>query len=85
MKNQKGLLTVVLFSLLFVWQAAAFNIGDRVQANGTVNVRQTAAGTLLGSQSSGSQGAVIGGPEMFSIEMANASRRSSYCLAVIFP
>jgi Immunoglobulin I-set domain./Fibronectin type III domain. len=67
MKNQKGLLTVVLFSLLFVWQAAAFNIGDRVQANGTVNVRQTAAGTLLGSQSSGSQGAVIGGPTVASL------------------
>src|ERR1039458_10011709 len=40
----------------------AFSVGDKLQANGTVNVRQTAAGTLLGTQSSGTQGTVIGGP-----------------------
>src|SRR5256885_721320 len=56
---------IVLFCLA-VWlgqgQLFAFSIGDRVQANGTVNVRASAAGTLLGTQSSGSQGAVTGGP-----------------------
>jgi pimeloyl-ACP methyl ester carboxylesterase len=69
MKTTQGVVSryssVILFCLA-AWlgqlQVFAFSIGDRVQANGTVNVRATAAGTLLGTQSSGSQGAVIGGP-----------------------
>ena len=53
---------------LAVWfiqsQVLAFSIGDRVQPNTTVNVRQTPAGTVLGTQISGSQGFIIGGPSI---------------------
>lgn len=48
---------------LSVFNAAAVSLGDRVEANGTVNVRSTPAGTpASGQQSSGSLGVVIGGP-----------------------
>ena len=61
----RGYSNIILFSLA-IWignfDAFAISLGDRVQANGTVNVRQTPAGTLLGTQSSGSQGVTIGGP-----------------------
>jgi hypothetical protein len=40
----------------------AFTNGDRVQANGLVYVRQTAGGTYIGSQASGTQGTVLAGP-----------------------
>jgi hypothetical protein len=40
----------------------AFNVGDEVQTTTTVYVRQTAAGTSLGTQSSGTVGTIIGGP-----------------------
>jgi uncharacterized protein YraI len=65
MKNRKGLLTVVLFSLLFVWQAAAFTIEDRVQCTANLNVRSTpsTSGSLVTTESSGSRGIVIGGPQ----------------------
>ena len=46
------------------FQVLAISNGDRVEANGTVNVRQTPAGTLLGQQTSGSLGVVIGGPTL---------------------
>ncbi len=42
--------------------ALAFNIGDRVQTTGTFNVRQTPAGTVLGTQSTGASGTVTAGP-----------------------
>ncbi|HEY5040662.1 MAG TPA: glycoside hydrolase domain-containing protein [Verrucomicrobiae bacterium] len=42
----------------------AVSLGDRVAANGTVNVRPSPAGTpVSGQQSSGSLGVVIGGPQ----------------------
>jgi pimeloyl-ACP methyl ester carboxylesterase len=47
--------------------ALAFTVGDRLQANATVNVRQTPAGTVSGTQASGSQGAIIGGPTTASL------------------
>jgi GH25 family lysozyme M1 (1,4-beta-N-acetylmuramidase) len=56
---------VILFCLGFLignFDALAISLGDRIQANSTVNVRQTAAGTVLGTQSSGSLGVTIGGP-----------------------
>ena len=74
MKNNQGALSryySIAAFFLAVWfgqsQMFAISIGDRVRANGTVNVRQTAAGTLLGTQSSGSQGTVIGGPTVASL------------------
>ncbi|HEY1719189.1 MAG TPA: Ig-like domain-containing protein, partial [Verrucomicrobiae bacterium] len=42
--------------------AFAFNIGDHVETTATVNVRQTAAGTSLGTQNSGIIGTVTAGP-----------------------
>ena len=58
-----GIVLCCLALWLSQWQMFAFNIGDRVQANGTVNVRPSPAGTpVSGLQSSGSQGAVTGGP-----------------------
>ena len=39
-----------------------FTIGQQVQANNGVNVRQTPAGTLLGTQASGAVGTVTAGP-----------------------
>ena len=52
---------VCAFSLA-AFPALAFNTNDRVQVTGTYNVRQTPAGTVLGTQSLGSRGTVIGGP-----------------------
>jgi PKD repeat protein len=46
---------------------AAIVIGSRVQTNDVVNVRQTPAGTILGTQSSGKQGTVTGGPSVASL------------------
>lgn len=41
----------------------AFNYGDQVQiSGGTFNIRQTPAGTVLGTQTTGAQGTIIGGP-----------------------
>jgi GH25 family lysozyme M1 (1,4-beta-N-acetylmuramidase) len=56
-----------LFLLSPAPDAFALALGDKVQANGTVNVRQTAAGTALGTQSSGSQGVIIAGPQTASL------------------
>ena len=50
------------FLLLTASTSFAFNIGDRVQTTGTFNVRQTPAGTVLGTQSTGAIGTVTGGP-----------------------
>jgi uncharacterized protein YraI len=65
MKTQKSLLAVALFSILFVWQAAAFNIEDRVQCTANLNVRSTpsTSGSLVTTESSGARGIVIGGPQ----------------------
>lgn len=41
---------------------AAFTIGDRVQANGLVWVRQTPGGAYVGDQASGVQGTILDGP-----------------------
>jgi hypothetical protein len=51
----------------------AFNVGDTVQANGLVWVRQTAGGTYIGDQPSGTQGTVIGGPTVAKIGGAGTS------------
>lgn len=66
MKTQNGLLAVGLFSLLFVWQAAAaLNIEDRVQCTANLNVRSTptTSGTLVTTEASGSRGIIIDGPQ----------------------
>jgi RHS repeat-associated protein len=47
--------------------AFALTIGDRVQANSTVNVRSTPAGTVNGTQATGSLGTIIGGPQTASL------------------
>ncbi|MBI4658786.1 MAG: hypothetical protein HY735_08080 [Verrucomicrobia bacterium] len=74
MKNNRGVISkyqsIALFCLM-LWidpsRMFAISVGDRVQASGTVNVRQTAAGTLLGTQTSGSKGTVVGGPTVASL------------------
>ncbi len=65
MKTQKGLLVVVLFLFLFVWQAAAFTIEDRVQCTANLNVRATpsTSGTLTTTEANGSRGIIIDGPQ----------------------
>jgi GH25 family lysozyme M1 (1,4-beta-N-acetylmuramidase) len=45
----------------------ALALGDAVEANGAVHVRQTPAGALLGTQNSGSQGVIVGGPQTASL------------------
>src|SRR5262245_57756184 len=70
MKTVKSeILKVVALLVWFVAAniAGALQIGDRVQANSTVNVRQTPAGAPLGTQSAGSQGTVVGGPTVASL------------------
>ncbi len=57
----------VVFLLAWGSAAFAFAVGNRVQANGVVNVRSTPAGTVLGTQASGSQGTIIGGPQTASL------------------
>jgi hypothetical protein len=54
--------TVFLLITAFTVQAASFAIGDRVQANAVLNVRSTAAGTLLGTQPNGASGTIVAGP-----------------------
>src|SRR3989344_3205966 len=45
-------------------QSTKFQTDDRVEvSSGPLNIRQTANGALLGQQSTGAQGTVIGGPE----------------------
>jgi hypothetical protein len=63
MKNWKCLLATTFFSLFFVWQAAAFNYGDRVQCTVNLNVRATAStsGSLLTTEASGSTGTIESG------------------------
>ncbi len=46
--------------------SSKFIIGDRVRATDNVNVRLTANGTLLGTQSLGAVGTVVDGPECIS-------------------
>ena len=67
MKTKIVILLVMLVGFMATNLAKAFVIGDRVQANGTVNVRQTPAGTILGTQNLGSQGSVGGGPTVASL------------------
>src|SRR3989338_9480143 len=45
-------------------QSTRFSIGDTVEATTTINVRATpsVSGTLLGAQTQGAQGTVVGGP-----------------------
>ena len=45
----------------------AISVGDRVQTNDVVNVRQAPAGTILGTQPLGRQGTVTGGPTTASL------------------
>ncbi|HUR89689.1 MAG TPA: hypothetical protein VMZ74_11430, partial [Ramlibacter sp.] len=56
---------VVLFLFLVTACTLSFalSVGDRVQANGTINVRNAAAGTSVGQQTFGSLGTITGGPQ----------------------
>jgi hypothetical protein len=57
-------LGLTLFLGTNAMNAFALALGDGVEANGTVNVRQTPAGTPpLGTQSYGSQGVIVSGPQ----------------------
>jgi surface antigen len=59
----KNIILIGCLYLAWASQIFAIGIGDRVAANGTVNVRPTPAGTpASGQQTSGSLGVVIGGP-----------------------
>ena len=60
-------LTVFLMFLMATGSALALGVGQRVQANGTVNVRNAPAGAILGTQSTGRQGTIIGGPQTVSL------------------
>jgi hypothetical protein len=57
-----SLLFVALASLLFSSDAQALALYDRVQATGTLNVRDAAAGNLLTTEYVGNKGFIIGGP-----------------------
>ena len=61
-RRSGGIVVICLGLLSTNFNAFAISSGDRVEANSTVNVRQTPAGTSLGQQTSGSLGVVIGGP-----------------------
>lgn len=65
--RQIASILVLLAGLLLSAPSFALNIGDRVQANGTVNVRSSAAGSLIGTQQNGSLGYVIYGPQTASL------------------
>ena len=59
---------LALFSgIFFSAPSHALQIGARVQANATVNVRSSAAGTVIGTQASGNQGSISGGPQVASL------------------
>ncbi len=68
MRKAKAFALVVLISLIG-WSTTAFGfaVGSRVQANATVNVRATAAGSFLGAQAVGSQGTITTGPQTASL------------------
>ncbi|MGH7975099.1 MAG: hypothetical protein ACREC8_00400, partial [Limisphaerales bacterium] len=53
-----------LFGCFLPGNLFAYNIGDKVETTATVNVRQTAAGTSLGTQSAGVIGTITAGPTM---------------------
>jgi hypothetical protein len=63
----------IVFSLLIPLSAfaATFTIGQKVTPTKTVNVRQSAAGTLLGTQAAGSVATVVGGPNTALFNGAN--------------
>lgn len=56
--------SIAFFMLCLVWthSAHALAISDRVQADGTVNVRTSAAGAISGTQSGGRLGTITAGP-----------------------
>ncbi len=56
------LLLFVLVLFVAAQGAWALTIGDRVVINTTLNVRSTAAGTKIGTQSTGVQGTILAGP-----------------------
>jgi YD repeat-containing protein len=58
---------LLLFACFQTEIALAYNIGDKVETTATVNVRQTAAGTSLGTQSSGTIGTITAGPTVASL------------------
>lgn len=58
---------LLLAAVFFSASGHALQLGDRVQANGVVNVRFTPAGAFLGTQASGNQGNIIGGPQTASL------------------
>jgi len=56
--------TLLIAVALFTVSSYALTIGSRVSANGVVNVRSTAAGSILGTQGTGSQGSIVAGPQV---------------------
>ena len=67
-----SILRVVWLFCIFGWlqgdnAIATFSVGNIVQANGLVWVRQTAGGTYLGQQAAGTQGTVVSGPTVLQI------------------
>gem|GEM_PF-3222923 len=69
MKHLYNYIWFFLFSLLLLGQTPQFTVGTFVQVigNQNLNVRSGAAGTIVGSQSPGSQGKLIGGPTTASV------------------
>src|SRR5580693_2828393 len=57
-----SLLLCCLFIQIGQADIFAFNIGDQVEITSIANVRSTAAGTVLGTQSAGTIGTITGGP-----------------------
>jgi hypothetical protein len=58
---------LLFFACFQTGSVLAYNIGDKVETTATVSVRQTAAGTSLGTQSSETIGTIIGGPTVASL------------------
>ena len=63
----KFFLALIALGYFLSCHANAFSVGDLVQANGLVWVRQTAGGAYIGTQASSTQGTVTGGPTVSQI------------------
>lgn len=66
--RRTSLLSVLaVVALLCSSVAQAFSVGDRVQASGSWTIRSSAAGTAIGTTTSGYQGTIIDGPTYVSL------------------
>ena len=60
---------LLLMALCYSSELLAISVGDRVSANSNLNVRPSpGSSTLLGTQSGGSQGYVVAGPQVASLQ-----------------